>query len=244
MARASLKKAKLGPKDCGSGEPHGKQKKPISVSIFQLRRRRLRRRRRNRWRKWEKHRPTRKGFVDSVEEDDDEDRWNIVYTQKNKIGEHFKEFVSKISFLKKDKGENSHKCWFLCKTLSKYGDIEHLVCQIDAFLGCKLVFQQILFLFFSWRKRRRNKGSPPRLRKKNSKKKNKKKSSKDDDDERVPFLVPLVIMPGVRDGKTLSKTGILQNNNIFFRMRTRVSRTATRSCPEQVFKNCPKSYKN
>ncbi len=27
MARASLKKAKLGPKDCGSGEPHGKQKK-------------------------------------------------------------------------------------------------------------------------------------------------------------------------------------------------------------------------
>ncbi len=26
MARASLKKAKLGPKDCGSGEPHRKQK--------------------------------------------------------------------------------------------------------------------------------------------------------------------------------------------------------------------------
>ncbi len=30
MARASLKKAKLGPKDCCSGEPHGKQKKKLS----------------------------------------------------------------------------------------------------------------------------------------------------------------------------------------------------------------------
>ncbi len=29
MARASLKKEKLGPKDCGSGEPHGKQKKAL-----------------------------------------------------------------------------------------------------------------------------------------------------------------------------------------------------------------------
>ena len=27
MARVSLKKTKLGPKDCGSGEPHVKQKK-------------------------------------------------------------------------------------------------------------------------------------------------------------------------------------------------------------------------
>ncbi len=33
MARASLKKAKLGPKDCGFGEPHGKQKKTISNNL-------------------------------------------------------------------------------------------------------------------------------------------------------------------------------------------------------------------
>ena len=35
MARASLKKAKLGPKDCGSGEPHGKKKKNKNVDFTQ-----------------------------------------------------------------------------------------------------------------------------------------------------------------------------------------------------------------
>ncbi len=34
MARASLKKAKLGPKDCGSGEPHGKQKQKKTFWII------------------------------------------------------------------------------------------------------------------------------------------------------------------------------------------------------------------
>ncbi len=155
-----------------------------------------------------------------------------------------------LTFLRRTRGKLVINAGFCVKRCQKIEILDQFECKIDAFRGCKLVFWQSMFLFFSWRpprpqrKKKKNKGSPPRPRKKNSKKKNKKKSSKDDEDERVPFLVPLVIMPGVKDGKPLFKTGILQNNNKIFRMRTRVSRTATRSCHEQVFKNWPKIYKN